>query len=246
MRNSVRSTLSPVRVALFMSALGACTPVPTPPPTGGSPPSLGISGDSLHTLATNMHRWVGPQIAERDCINAFRCGWPIFRKRTEVEVWAEENAKTVPPNPSRATLVGKFENRGGVTEAMYGLVPGPYDYLMWVLPGSGAHGRWTVVQVDRRTGHRVQVVSEGEFQGCNHPRQWEMSFARFRTCGDGPPDPPLTSRTMGRNPAGLQQAGFNLFSFLAFLQSGLDEDPSWYTCTSGCCVANAARLANLD
>ena len=230
--------------ALLVSAAVGCSGVSSPPASPSGPSvTVGLSGDSLHKLANNPALWVGPDSANRPCIGG-RCDWPIFTKRTKVVIWAEDQARNVGPNPTPTggTLIGKFENRGGGKEAQYGLQPGPYDFLMFAYPGTGAHGRWAVVQIDRRSGHQVRIASEGVYRGCDHPYPWQVSFAHFRTCEDGLP-PPRPTASRGRAAAGgVNTAGLNLFSFLALLQTGVDDDPAWYTCTSGCCVADGARL----
>ncbi|MCR4342066.1 MAG: hypothetical protein NUW01_19490 [Gemmatimonadaceae bacterium] len=206
---------------------------------------MSIQGDSLHRLASNAAVWSEPRAFERDCAGAARCNWPVFRKRIRVQIYADTGARNVGPNPTVAggALVGKLENMGNATEAMYGLENGPYDYLLYVFPVTGsANGRWVIERVDKSPPYAHVTVSEGIQVGCNHPTAWNSSFGEFRSCADGPPPNPPASARMGANTqSGIRTAGFNLFAGFIALQM-LAEDPAWVTCTSGCCVSDEPQL----
>lgn len=237
------------RPALFVGssaliALGTACGGTAPPSGGGTGPvsALTIPGDSLHSLASNAAVWSAPRSAERDCTGAARCNWPIFRKRVRVNIYADTGARNVAPNPSSpgGTLIGKLENTGNATESMYGLENGPYDFLLYVFPVAGsANGRWVIERVDKAPPYNHQTVRQGIQVGCNHPTSWQASFAEFRSCADGPPAPPAM-RTGAQASPGVRTAGFNPLSIFKAIQlRGLTgEDPAWFTCTSGCCVAD--------
>lgn len=234
--------------ALATISVAACGPAGSPGPGPGPVRALSIAGDSLHRLANNAALWSEPRAFERDCVDGFRCNWPFFRKRVRVQVYAETGARYVSPNPTdpAGTLVGKLENEGNATEAMYGLKNGPYDYLLYVFPGAAgsANGRWVIERVDRSPPYAHTSVSEGSQVGCDHPTPWNSSFGEFRSCDDGPPpNPPARARTGARTPSGIQTAGFNLFASFIALQVH-EGDPVWVTCTSGCCVSDAPQLLN--
>lgn len=242
-RTSARLALTVVTAL----AAAACGPAAPPPGGTGPAPAIGIPGDSLHRLANNSALWSAPRTFERKCTGSARCGWPVFRKKVKVDIAAEVGARNVGPNPPSMTLIGKLENRGDATEAMYGLENGPYDYLVFVYPVSGsANGRWVIQQVGKAPPYPSRPVSHGIQVGCNHPRSWNSSFGEFRSCDDGPPPNPPASAMRGSSGAGsaVRMAGFNPFAFLKLVQGSMmgELDPAWFTCTSGCCVADQPQL----
>lgn len=241
MRFSAGMTAGTAVTALAILGQLGCSPTSSPGGAGGPVRALSIAGDSLHKLAANPAVWSAPRSFQRKCVGAFGCG---FLKRVTVQVYADTGARNVGPNPSTGpTLVGKLENTGNATEAMYGLQNGPYDFLLYVLPGSGgANGRWVIERVGKAPPYAHVTVSEGIQAGCNHPTPWNSSFGEFRSCADGPPPNPPRSARMGVNtPSGIRTAGFNLFASFIALQAG-GQDPIWLTCTSGCCVSDAPQF----
>lgn len=246
MRNSAGMRTGIVLSALLALGVAGCSQA-TPPTGGGGGParSLNIPGDSLHRLASNSALWSEPRASERACTGAARCGWPIFRKRVRVQVYADTGARNVAPNPadSGGTLVGKLDNLGDAREAMYGLENGPYDFLLYVFPATGtANGRWVIERVGKALPYNHVTVAEGTQVGCNHPTNWNSSFGEFRSCADGPPpNPPASARSGALPQSGIRTAGFNLFAGFIALQAR-STDPIWLTCTSGCCVSDAPQL----
>ena len=227
--------------SMVVVAAAACGVSPAPG-TGTSPArALNISGPALYALATNPARWSPPFQAERACTGGLGC--LLGTKKIKVDIYAEINAKDVGPNPSNpaGTLMGKLVNHGDATEAEYGLPRGPYQYLLYVFPATGPDGRWVIEQVENAPPHNHVTIKEGKFHGCGHDRTWPRSFARFLTCADGPPDTTASVRGSGHTLPTVRTAGFrSLPVFPAINLLALNHrDPAWYTCTSGCCVADS-------
>ncbi|MGI9139580.1 MAG: hypothetical protein ACR2GJ_00525 [Gemmatimonadaceae bacterium] len=212
---------------------------------GTGPHTLTIPGDSLDKLARNPLVWSAGDTARRRCSGGLSCFFSGGKVR--VVLSADTGARNRAPSVGAGTvLIGKLENLGRAADNMYGLKPGPFNYLVFVVPGGTADtGRFVVVQVNKNPPYSQQIVSNGPFAGCKHNSTWTKSFGVFRSCADGPPAEPVASlRSRGagmQHPTGIRTAGMtNVFGWLAVLQGGV-EDPAWYTCTSGCCTAGFAE-----
>ena len=247
MSPTLRKSLSVTCCALCIVLAAACGPVA--PNTvflghGTGPASLGISGDSLNELATDASRWSPPSQADRLCAGP---GCPAGGK-VRVLLFAANDAKDRGPSTGTGNvLIGKMINTGSARTRMYGLEPGPYHYLVYVVPGGTADtGRFIIEQVENSPPHAHRTVAHGLQIGCNHAGPpWTHSFALFRSCAAGRPTAPATLRAPGSRSEretgrGLKMAG--MLGFLNLLQtSPTKEDPSWYTCTSGCCTSGAPQ-----
>ena len=238
--------LAATAIALLALSCGANT---APPGGVGPIASVSISGDSLRRLADNAALWPVKQSAERACNGGFGSFCGLGRK-VKVEIWADTGARNRHANPtsSGATLVGKFVNTGGYTERGYNLTHGPYDFLLFVYPTpGGSGGRWVVERVSKvanpNGSYDHEPVSQGRYVGCGHDTvTWSKSFGDFRTCADGPPNPPPAGVTrLSAHPgAGVNTAGFAFLGFLKkiYLLAAAPGDPAWFTCKAGCCVAD--------
>lgn len=239
----IRMTAIPL-VSTALLALAACGPasagsgsgIVLGPGTG--PHALAISGDSLDKLARNPRIWSAGDTALRKC-SGLSCVFSGGKVR--VVVSADTGARNRRPSVARGQiLIGKLENLGGSADNMYGLKPGPFNYLVFVVPGGTADtGRFIVEQVSTNPPYAHQTVASGPFIGCMHKTSWTKSFARFLSCADGPP----TERA-GNNvqPRGIRTAGVaNVLSWLVIFQAGA-EDPTWFTCTEGCCTGGHAAV----
>lgn len=226
-----------MQVACGPSPAGSGSGIVLGPGTG--PHALAISGDSLDKLARNPLVWSGSDTALRRCTAGASC--LASGGRVRVVVSADTSARnTAPSVQSGQILIGKLENLGRAQEQMYGLKPGPFYYLVFVVPGGTADtGRFILEQVSKIPPYEHRTVASGPFVGCKHTNTWTKSFADFRSCEDGPPTESMSS---SRQPGGIRTAGVaNFFGWLGFLQPEL-EDPAWWTCTSGCCTAGHAAL----
>ncbi len=244
-----RRTAVPL-VCTALLALAACGPAPAGTGSGialgPGPYTLAIPGDSLDKLARNPLIWSVGDTASRRCSGGLSCFFSGGKVR--VVLSADTGARNTGPSVgSGMTLIGKLENLGRAADAMYGLQPGPYNYLMYVVPGGTADtGRFVVVQVNKNPPYASRIVSNGPFAGCKHNTSWTQSFARFLSCADGPPPEPgavrRSSDARGSQPRGIRTAGVASFTnWLAiFLAAG--EDPTWFTCTSGCCTGGLAVM----
>lgn len=209
---------------------------------GTGPHALAMSGDSLDRLARNPLLWSAGDTALRKCSAGFSCFFSGGKVR--VVLSADTGARRRNPSVgSGQILIGKLENLGRAQDNMYGLKPGPFHYLVFVVPGGTADtGRFIVEQVNKNPPYAHQTVANGPFIGCKHNATWTKSFARFLSCAHGPPAEPVRSGSRSR---GIHTAGIaNIFGWLAvFLME--EEDPAWFTCTSGCCTAGS-RLTSLE
>lgn len=209
---------------------------------GSGPHALAMSGDSLDRLARNPLLWSAGDTALRRCSGGMSC----FFSGGKIRVVLSADTGARRRNPSVGTgqiLIGKMENLGGAQDNMYGLKPGPFNYLVFVVPGGTADtGRFIVEQVNKNPPYAHQTVANGPFIGCKHNKTWTKSFARFLSCAHGPPTERVTSDARSR---GIRTAGIaNIFGWLAVFQMEA-ENPAWFTCTSGCCTAGSA-LTSLD
>jgi len=231
-------------VCMAVFALGACGPSPRSGTgivlgPGGGPPALPMSGASLDSLARNPFIWSAGDTAMRRC----SAGWSCFFSGGKVRIVLSADTGARHRNPSVGSgriLIGKLENLGGAPDAMYGLKPGPFNYLVFIVPGGSADtGRFVVEQVSKTYPYAHETVASGPFIGCKHNTRWSKSFARFRSCADGPPTERVTSHAQ---PRGIRTAGItNIFGWLATFQM-VAENPTWFTCTSGCCTAGSAAV----
>lgn len=204
---------------------------------GSGPHALAMSGASLDSLARNPLIWSAGDTALRRCSGGLSCFFAGGKVR--VVISADTGARRRNPSVgSGQVLIGKLENLGGAQDNMYGLKPGPFHYLVFIVPGGTADtGRFIVEQVNKNSPYAHQTVANGPFIGCKHNKTWTKSFGRFLSCSDGPPNERAASRVQ---PSGIRTAGIaNIFGWLDALHMGM-EDPAWYTCTSGCCTAGSA------
>ena len=209
---------------------------------GAGPRAIGIAGDSLYKLATSPSNWSAPSQGERRCSGTFGC---FFGGKVKVLLYAANNAKDHGPGTGGPNvLIGKMVNTGNSKARMYGMAPGPYHYLVYLVPGGNADtGRFIVEQVKNSPPHDHETVATGIQIGCNHPGGWTESFARFRSCAHGRPPSPAPRTSSGRrnreDAPVVHTAG--MLGFLGIFQQFAGEDPSWYTCTSGCCTSGAPQ-----
>lgn len=203
---------------------------------GSGPHALAMSGDSLDKLARNPLIWSVGDTAMRRCRAGSSCS--AAGGRVRVVLSADTGARRRNPSVrSGNILIGKLQNLGAAQDIMYGLKPGPFNYLVFIVPGGTADtGRFIVEQVNKNPPYAHQTVASGPFIGCKHNKTWTKSFGRFLSCADGPPTERVTSRAQ---PRGIRNAGIaNIFGWLALFRMEA-ENPSWFTCTSGCCTAGS-------
>lgn len=159
-----------------------------------------------------------------------RCRGCAATQRTRVRVDGVEGADSVGPSnvPQFGIIVARGLNRGGQQEDRYGMRPGArFEYYLIVLPGTtpGASMTWRVEELEIVGQERSRrQLATGRVVPCNHP------FARgaasdFRTCENAPPT--------GANPAA--------FGFVPQGEAG--DDPWWYRCALGCCIAEESSGA---
>lgn len=120
--------------------------------------------------------------------------------------------------PAFGVVVARGQNRGGDPESRYGMRPGErFEYYLIVMPGTGGGApTWRIEELEI-TGNRYarRQLAVGRIVECNHPFE-RGARSDFRSCAS----------SSAANPA-----------MFGSLQAGAGDDPWWYGCALGCCVA---------
>ena len=159
-----------------------------------------------------------------------RCRGCAAAQRIRVRVDGVEGADSVGPGnvPQFGVVVARGLNRGGQQEDRYGMRPGSrFEYYLIVLPGAtpSASMTWRVEELEIAGQQRSRrQLATGRVTPCNHPFT-RGAASDFRTCENAPP------------------AGVNPAAFGSLLQGGTGDDPWWYRCALGCCIAEESGEA---
>lgn len=203
------------------STAAAAAPAASPP---WQSPVHNIEPATIAATLNNAGKWTSkPTEAERRCKGTTACDNEASPARVKVRVWAETNAMNVAfgsVGASDAILIGKIQSLGEQTTRTYNLSNKRLHavYLVDSL-GTPYYEIWDV------NGQRKTRVAAGKVKECGHNREWQYSFAVFATCETSP-----TKHLV----AG---AGDSVFTWASSDAVTHDDGPIWFTCTSGCCIA---------
>lgn len=160
--------------------------------------------------------WVGCNTRPRDAVGG---------GHTPVTICAAEYAPRVggPTAPKTGIAVARLVNNGTVVESALGLIPG-VQYLTFVYPSTTSWGRAVTFAVRDTESEVSQVVADGDFTPCDHPRSNAAASADFRSCAG--------------TAVGHRQGLARLFGFLPLVKTAYADwhRDCWISCTAGCCV----------
>ncbi|MEP7001311.1 MAG: hypothetical protein ABI969_12580 [bacterium] len=182
-------------------------------------PVADYTGDEFADFVRKL-QYMGGAERERKCKNDPGCGATKNPKRTKVSVDAVAtqdsiSAGTVPPF---GVVYIRAINKGDAEEARYGLKPGPtLEYYSIILPDSAGGMKWQIEMFDKRTKQHAPAGS-GTFRSCDHA--WVAGAkADFKTCANAAAKRDSTVK-------------------LGLALQGIDDDPMWASCSTGCCVVD--------
>lgn len=215
------------------AATGARAPAPgAPAPLVGSAAPGGIpalpgaltkpmaqySAEEFHTLVSAL-AFGGGIDKPRKCKGNAACDAAGgLRTSARVDAVDGQDSLDVHALPANGVVAVRARNTGAYQEARYGMKPGPFEYYLVVLPGTGGNGTWTMQQLGTAPGSRTLTqVGSGTFMPCNHPFQKRKNRANFYTCNDA------------------HMANDSTMKMPLMMQDG-STDPVWMVCAQGCCT----------
>jgi len=249
---SSRSALGVLGSIYILIAIGCTAVAPAP---GGYltvaereifvelPGQTKLTDDNLKRLYRRGQRMIG-QVRAR-CVAPHKVGTPCTNATTDVRITAVEGAKYINAStpPSKPQLIAWIENLGErptfdgiqpMTEATYALVVDSKDTVGSKSPGNPAPIiRLVAFPSERRarSGQRSTAGFYGAAIVCHDYGQPYISAADYYVCDE------YSKVTRTSSDGSKVQA--LLTSFANWVSRMESDDPTWFSCSSGCCTAAA-------